>query len=64
MSNIEKKDIQEMKNEIKKLLSSLEKKETLIIGKIEKNMYNILIFKSYLENIIEEYHLICKKIYN
>ena len=57
-------DIIKIKNEIKLLLGEIETKEDKLIEKIETNMQNTLIFKSYLEDIIEKYHSICKQIYN
>ena len=64
MDNINYEDIIKIKNEIKILLSEVEKKENNLIGQVENNTHNILIYKSYLEDIIEKYHLICKQIYN
>ena len=53
-----------IKNEIKILLNEIKEKEKKIIDKVNKNSNDILVYKAYLEDIIEEYHLICKKIYN
>lgn len=56
-------DIIKIKNEIKILLNDIDEKEKKIIERVNKNSNDILIYKTYLEDIIEEYHLICKKIY-
>ena len=64
MDNINYEDIIKIKNEIKILLSKVEKKEINLIERVENNTHNILIYKSYLEDIIDKYHLICKHIYN
>ena len=63
MKNIKIEDIVKIKNEIKLLLNEINNKEQKIIDKVENNSNKIIIYKSFLENIIEEYHLICKKIY-
>jgi hypothetical protein len=57
-------DIVKIKNEIKLLLKEVEQKENKLIEKIETNTCDILIYKSYLEDVIEKYHSICKKIYS
>lgn len=57
-------DIIKIKNEIKILLGEIEIKENKLIEKIETNTQNTLIYKTYLEDIIEKYHLICREIYN
>jgi hypothetical protein len=64
MDDINYEDIVKIKNEVKILLSEVEKKENILVEKVEKNTHDILIYKSYLEDIIEKYHLICKKIYS
>jgi hypothetical protein len=64
IDNINYEDVVKIKNEIKILLDEVEKKENILIEKVEKHTYDILIYKSYLEDIIEKYHLICKKIYS
>ena len=64
MDDINYEEIVKIKNEIKILLSDIEKREKNLIKKVETHSDNILIYKSYLEDIIEKYHLICKKIYN
>jgi len=64
MENKSLEDIYKIKNEIKLLSDEIENKKVNIINKIENNIENIIIFKTYLENIIDEYHLICKKIFN
>lgn len=64
MDDINYEDIIKIKNEIKILLDEVEKKENILIEKIEKHTHDILIYKSYLEDIIEKYHSICKKIYS
>lgn len=63
MDNITLEDIIKIKNEIKSLLSEIDEKEKIIIEKVKKNTRDIQVYKTYLEDIIEEYHLICKKIY-
>jgi len=64
MDDLNYEDIVKIKNEVKILLSEVEKKENILIEKVEKHTHDILIYKSYLEDIIEKYHLICKKIYS
>ena len=63
MNNINFEDIIKIKNELKILLNDMDEKEEKIIEKVKNNSYEILVYKTYLENLIEEYHLICKKIY-
>jgi hypothetical protein len=41
----------------------IEIKENNLLEKVKYNTDNILIYKSFLEEIIEEYHNICTKIY-
>jgi hypothetical protein len=64
MDSINYEEIRKIKNEIKILLSDIEKREKNLIEKVEIHTNSILIYKSYLEDIIEKYHLICKQIYN
>lgn len=64
MDSINYEEIKKIKNEIKILLSDIEKREKNLIEKVEIHTNSILIYKSYLEDIIEKYHLICKQIYN
>lgn len=49
--------------EFKSVLKEIEIKEKIISEKIESNTCDILIYKAFLENVIEEFHLICKSIY-
>lgn len=63
MNNINFEDIIKIKNELKMLLNDMDEKEEKIIEKVKNNSHEILVYKTYLENLIEEYHLICKKIY-
>lgn len=63
MNDINMEDIIKIKNEVKVLLNEIEEKEKNIIEKVRDNTHEILVYKMYLENIIEEYHSICKKIY-
>lgn len=63
MDNITLEDVIKIKNEIKLLLSEIDEKEKIIIEKVKTNTHDIQVYKTYLEDIIEEYHLICKKIY-
>jgi hypothetical protein len=53
----------QIKNEIETLLKEINEKENYIIEKVRNNFDNISVYRMYLENIIEEYHTICKKIY-
>jgi hypothetical protein len=64
MDGINYEEITKIKNEIKILLIDIEKREKNLIEKVEIQTSSILIYKSYLEDIIEKYHLICKQIYN
>ena len=61
MDDINYEEIVKIKKEVKILLSEVDKKENILIEKVEKHTHDILIYKSYLEDIIEKYHLICKK---
>lgn len=63
MDNTNLKNIIKIKNEIKTLLVEIEKKENNVLEQIKTNTYNIVVYKTYLENIIEEYHNICTQIY-
>jgi hypothetical protein len=63
MNNINLNDVIKIKNEIKILLDEIDDKEEKIIKKVENNTRDILVYKTCLEEIVEEYHLICKKIY-
>lgn len=63
MDNITLEDVIKIKNEIKSLLNEIDEKEKIIIEKVKTNTRDIQVYKTYLEDIIEEYHLICKKIY-
>jgi len=63
MNDINMEDIIKIKNEIIVLLKEIEDKEKIIIEKVRDNTHDILVYKMYLENIIEEYHSVCKKIY-
>ena len=56
-------NIIKIKNEIKTLLIEIEKKENNLLELIKDNNFNIIIYKKFLENIIEEYHNICMQIY-
>ena len=64
MNDINYEDIIKIKNEIKILLVEIEKRESNLIERVEKNTHDILIYKSYLEDVIEKYHFICKQIYS
>ncbi len=64
MNDINHEDIIKIKNEIKILLVEIEKRESNLIERVEKNTHDILIYKSYLEDVIEKYHFICKQIYS
>jgi len=50
--------------EIKNLLKNIQINENSIIKEIDENLQNSLIYKTYLEHVIEEYHLVCKQIYD
>ncbi len=63
MSDINFNNINIIKKEIKALLDEVNKKEKIIIEEVRENTQDILIYKQCLETIIEEYHIICKKIY-
>ena len=58
MNNINFEDIIKIKNELKMLLNDMDEKEEKIIEKVKNNSHEILVYKTYLENLIEEYHLI------
>lgn len=63
MENYTLKKVLKIKNEITDLLNDIDKKENQLIEQFNKNIDNLSLYRSYLEEIIEEYHLICKKIY-
>jgi hypothetical protein len=56
-------NIVKIKNEIKILMDDIENKENIILEKIKTNQQDIDIYKAFLENIIEEYHNVCLKIF-
>jgi hypothetical protein len=62
--NNEIKSIIKIKKEIEILLSEINQKENILANNLKKNIDDITLYKNCLENIIEEYHLFCKKIYN
>lgn len=63
MTKTDLKNIIKIKNEIKTLLVEIEKKENNLLEQIKTNTYNIVIYKNFLENLIEEYHNVCIQIY-
>lgn len=63
MENNNISNIIKIKNEIQNLMLDIEIKENNLLEKVKYNTDNILIYKSFLEEIIEEYHNICTKIY-
>ncbi len=58
------KNLQIILDEIKILLINVENKEKELLELNNINSNNIIMYKSFLENIINEYHSVCKKIYN
>lgn len=63
-NNMEKLDnIIKIKDEIKFLLKEIEEKEKMLVSDLEKSNNKIMMLKTCLEEIIEEYHLVCQKIY-
>ncbi len=63
-NNVQNLDnIIKIKDEIKFLLKDIEEKENLLVNDLEKSNNKIIMLKACLEEIIEEYHLVCKKIY-
>jgi hypothetical protein len=56
-------NIIKIKDEIKFLLKDIEEKEKILVNDLEKSNNKIMMLKTCLEEIIEEYHLVCKKIY-
>jgi len=56
-------NIVKIKDEIKFLLKDIEEKEKLLVNELEKSNNKIIMLKTCLEDIIEEYHLVCQKIY-
>lgn len=56
-------NIIKIKDEIKFLLKDIEEKEKLLVSDLEKSNNKIMMLKTCLEEIIEGYHLVCKKIY-
>jgi hypothetical protein len=63
MENNDLENVLKIKNEITYLLKDIDKKENNLLETIKNNMHNILVYKSFLEDIIEEYHNICTQIY-
>jgi hypothetical protein len=57
-------DIIKIKNEIKLLVKSIDIKENQLYEQNVKNINNIIIYKKFLEDMISEYHIACKKIYS
>lgn len=49
--------------EIKSLLKDVNTNEQNLTEQVKKNTESVLIYKSFLEKIIEEYHNVCKNIY-
>lgn len=57
-------NIDTMINEIKSLIVKVENKEKELELLNTINTNNTVIYKNMLENIINEYHQVCKKMYN
>jgi hypothetical protein len=62
MNNIE--EIKLIKNDIKDLLKSIDDLEIEIIQQNIHNNNKIELYKSLMENVIIEYHDVCKKIFS
>lgn len=63
MNNSDLDNILKVKNEIEFLLVDIEQKENVLTEQFKLNALNLVTFKTYLEDLIEEYHNVCKKIY-
>jgi hypothetical protein len=63
MENNNFENILKIKNEIKTLLQDIDKKENILLEQVKNNTHNILVYKSFMEDIIEEYHNVCTQIY-
>lgn len=57
------KDIVKIKNEIKNILEEIDSKENILIQQFEENNYKLSLLKNYLEDVIEEYHIVCRNLY-
>jgi ribosomal 50S subunit-associated protein YjgA (DUF615 family) len=64
MNKVVKKNIIKSKNEIKKMIVEIEVEEEKIVKLSENNINRIEMYKKFMENIITEYHNICRKLYN
>jgi len=57
-------NIKQINSEIKKIMKSIEEKEKNLIDINNKNINLIEKYKFFMEELITEYHSVCKKIYN
>lgn len=57
-------DIKEIKKEINELNNLIDKKCLDIYNQNEENENKIFMYKTYMENVILEYHKICKVLFN
>ena len=65
MSNIKSTiELIKIRNEIKDILDPIEKKEKELDKLNQINMNETNRYKKYLEDIITEYHNVCKKLYS
>ncbi len=63
MNPVDLENIIKIKNEIDILLKEIGKKEIIIAKKLEKNIKINNYYKLCMENVIENFHDVCKKIY-
>ena len=57
-------NIKKIRNEILLIMKSLEEKEQKLIDINNENINSIETYKFFIQEIITEYHGVCKKIYN
>ena len=57
-------NIKQINSEIKKIMKSIEEKEKNLIDINNKNINLIEKYKFFMEELITEYHGVCKKVYN
>ncbi len=57
-------NIKQIHSEIKKIMKSIDEKEKNLIDINNKNINLIEKYKFFMEELITEYHDVCKKIYN
>ena len=62
--NFDINNINKIRNQIVSVMKSIEKKEQNLIDINNKNNNLIETYKLFIQELITEYHNVCKKIYN